>query len=75
MSTRNLPGVKGNQYVRLTSPPSVSRLSRENVGASTSHNPTGLHGLFKGWLYRKELVMKIKTGFKWLIMELNVRFM
>jgi hypothetical protein len=24
-----------------TSPPSVSRLSRENVGASTSHNPNG----------------------------------
>jgi hypothetical protein len=37
--------VKGGQRVRLTtSPPSVSRLSRENVGASTSHNPIGLQG-------------------------------
>jgi hypothetical protein len=28
--------------------PSVSRLSRENVRASTSHNPMGLHGLLQG---------------------------
>jgi hypothetical protein len=35
-----------NPSVRLTTlPPSVSRLSRENVGASTSHNSMGLHGL------------------------------
>jgi hypothetical protein len=48
MSTRYL-GVKGGQCVRLTtSPPSVSRLSRENVGASMSHNPIGLHGLIQG---------------------------
>jgi hypothetical protein len=26
-------------------------LSRENVGASTSHNPVGLHGLLQGQLY------------------------
>jgi hypothetical protein len=38
--------VKGCQRVRLTTLPlSVSRLSTENVGASTSHNPVGLHGL------------------------------
>jgi hypothetical protein len=38
--------------VRLTtSPPSHSRLSRlDNVGASTSHNPMGLHGLLRGYL-------------------------
>jgi hypothetical protein len=35
--------------VRLTSPPSVSRLCTEDVGASTSHNPMGLHSLL---LYR-----------------------
>jgi hypothetical protein len=50
MSTRNLPGgVKGSRHVRLTtSPPSVGRLSRQNVGASTSHNPMGLHGMLQG---------------------------
>jgi hypothetical protein len=38
-----------SRRVRLTtSPPTVSRLSRENVGASTSHNPMGLHGLLQG---------------------------
>jgi hypothetical protein len=41
--------VKGGRRVRLTNlPPSVSRLSRANVGASTSHNPTGLDGLLQG---------------------------
>jgi hypothetical protein len=45
-------GVKGGRFVRLTfSPPSVSRLSRENVGASTSHNPMGLQGLLQGQIY------------------------
>jgi hypothetical protein len=33
-----------------TSQPSVSRLSRK-CGASTSHNPMGLHGLLQGQLY------------------------
>jgi hypothetical protein len=48
MSTRNLPGGVGGQRVSLTTlPPSLSRLSRENVGASTSHNPMGLHGLLQ----------------------------
>jgi hypothetical protein len=47
-------GVKGGGLVRLTtSQPSVSLLSRlEDVGASTSHNPMGLHGLLQGQLYR-----------------------
>jgi hypothetical protein len=29
----------------------MSQLFTENVGASTSHNPMGLHGLLQGWLY------------------------
>jgi hypothetical protein len=45
-------GVNGGRRVRLaTLPPSVSRLSRENLGIPTSHNPMGLHGLLKGQLY------------------------
>jgi hypothetical protein len=50
MSTKNLPGgVKGGRRIRLTtSPPYVSRLYRENVGASMSHNPMDLHGLLQG---------------------------
>jgi hypothetical protein len=62
MSTRNLPGGgggKGGRRIRLTtSPPSVSRLCRENVGASTTHKPMGLHGLLQGYLY---LLSKYKT--------------
>jgi hypothetical protein len=42
-------GVKGGCRIRLTTlPPSVSRLSRENVGASMSYNPVGLHSLLQG---------------------------
>jgi hypothetical protein len=45
-------GVKGGWRLRPTTlPPSVSRLSRQNVGTSTSHNPMGLHGLWQGYLY------------------------
>jgi hypothetical protein len=44
--------VKGGRRVRLTTLlPSVSRLSRQNVGALMSHNPRGLHGLSLGKLY------------------------
>jgi hypothetical protein len=46
MSTWNL---QGGRRVRLSVlPQSVSRFSRENMGASTSHNPMGLHGLLQG---------------------------
>jgi hypothetical protein len=50
MSARKIHGAgKGGRRVRLTIlPPSVSRLSRENVGASTSHTLMGLHGPVTG---------------------------
>jgi hypothetical protein len=32
-------------FIPLTLPPSVSRLSRQNVGASTSHNPMAVRGI------------------------------
>jgi hypothetical protein len=42
-------GVKGGRCVRLkTLPPSGSRMFRY-VGATTLHNPTGLHGLLQGY--------------------------
>jgi hypothetical protein len=41
-------GVKGGRHVVLTTlPPSLSRLSRQNVGASTSYTPIGLHSLLR----------------------------
>jgi hypothetical protein len=47
MSTRKFPGGKGGQRVGLTALlPSLSRMS-ENVGASTSHSPKGLYGLYR----------------------------
>jgi hypothetical protein len=51
MSIRNLLGGKVGRRVGLTTlPPSVSQLSRQNVGVSTSDNPMGLHGLLQPWL-------------------------
>jgi hypothetical protein len=49
MTTKNHPEGrrKGGRRVRLTNlPPFVSRLSRENVGASTSHNRMGYEDSF-----------------------------
>jgi hypothetical protein len=44
-------GVKGGLRIRLTTLQAfVSRLSKENVGASTSHNPMGLYSLLQGEL-------------------------
>jgi hypothetical protein len=47
ISTRKFLGDKGGRRIGLTTlSPSVSRMS-ENVGASTSRNPKGLHGLYR----------------------------
>jgi hypothetical protein len=47
MSTWNFPGGKKRQHVGLTIlPPYMNRIS-ENVGASTSSNPKGLHSLYR----------------------------
>jgi hypothetical protein len=47
MSNRKFLGGKGVRRVGLTTlPPSVSRMS-ENVEASTSHSPKGLHVLYR----------------------------
>jgi hypothetical protein len=46
MSAKNLPEGKGRPARRADNlAPSVRRIS-ENVGASTSRNPKGLHGLY-----------------------------
>jgi hypothetical protein len=45
MSIRNLPGGKGRTDFYLQAD------YLENVEASTSHNPMGLHGLLEGCLY------------------------
>jgi hypothetical protein len=48
MSTRNLSGGKERPARRAEKlAPSLSRMS-ENVGASTSRKPKGLHGLYRG---------------------------
>jgi hypothetical protein len=42
-----------------TLPPSVSRLCIKNMGASTSHNPMGLHGLLHGWFTFNQLSVSV----------------
>jgi hypothetical protein len=49
MSTRNLLGVKDGWRVRLATSPLLTDCL-ENVGASMSHNPMGLHGLLNEWM-------------------------
>jgi hypothetical protein len=50
-------GVKGGRRVRLrTLLPLVSRVSRGNVGASTSHKPIGLQAC-----YRDSFTLTIKV--------------
>jgi hypothetical protein len=47
MSTRNLPGGKGRPARKADKFTALCELTLENVGASTSHNPMGLHGLLQ----------------------------
>jgi hypothetical protein len=51
ISTRNFSRGKSGGHVGLTTlPPSMGRLSREVVEASTPENPMGLHGPLQGQL-------------------------
>jgi hypothetical protein len=59
MSTRNLSVCKKRPARRADNlPPSVSRMS-QNVGASNSRKPNGLHGLYrdKFTFYRSNILM------------------
>jgi hypothetical protein len=76
MSTRNLLGSKksGRRVGLTTLPPSMSRTS-ENVGASTSRNPKGLHGLYGGnftfylnWTAHLEFLWPFSTPYSWIIL-------
>jgi hypothetical protein len=46
MSTRNLPWGKGRPERKAD----VTAVCLENVGAATSHNPMGLHGMSRFYL-------------------------
>jgi hypothetical protein len=50
MNTWNLPGGKGRP-ARWQPHRRLWADCLENVGASTSHNPMGFHGLLQGWLH------------------------
>jgi hypothetical protein len=47
MSTRNLPRGKGRPAHKADNLTSICEPIVKNVGASTSHNPIGLHGLLQ----------------------------
>jgi hypothetical protein len=77
ISTRNLPGGKGRPECKADNLTAIcERDCLENEGASTSHNPMGLHGLLQRQTYR--LPCTIFThfhGFTWLLMwDLRMRF-
>jgi hypothetical protein len=60
-------GGKGGLRVRRTTlPPTLSRLSKENMEASTSYNPMGLHDLLQEQFYLfyriMGVILKICTG-------------
>jgi hypothetical protein len=47
MSTRNLPGGKKRPARRADNLAAIYEPMSKNVGASTSRNPKGLHGLYR----------------------------
>jgi hypothetical protein len=53
MSTRNVPGSRVRRARKADNLTAICEptVSRENVGASKSHNLMGLHGLFQGQIY------------------------
>jgi hypothetical protein len=52
MSTRNIPGGKGRLARGADNLTAICEpICLESVGASTSHNPMGLHDLLQGYLY------------------------
>jgi hypothetical protein len=60
MSTRNLPGGKGRPADRPARKADITAICeptvyKENVGASMSHNPMGLHGFTLRPLYQGEI--------------------
>jgi hypothetical protein len=58
MSTRNIPEGKGRPAHKADNRTVICEpiVYLENVGASTSHNPIGLHGLLEGLLYLYRLL-------------------
>jgi hypothetical protein len=52
MSTKNLPGGKGRPVRKANNLTAICEPNcLEDVRASTSHTPMGLHGLLPGYLY------------------------
>jgi hypothetical protein len=62
-------------HIRLTTlPPSVSQLSRENVGASMSHNSMGLHNLLQGQLLPSSSLNTGYTQKNCAVSKVNIKF-
>jgi hypothetical protein len=67
ISTRIFLGVKSGRRVGLTIlPPSVNRMSK-NVRTSTSHNPKGLHGLYRDSFTLYEFLLKLLLYYSCLV--------
>jgi len=60
MSTRNIPGGRGGQCVRMTTSPPSCAECHGNLGAQTSWNPLGHTGPVTGpLLYNEDIVGRI----------------